>query len=81
MLDDSDLKFGNFATFPDECKRTCFENILLKEIEIINPKVIFTFSTNVYKHIEKQIEEINKKRNPHQLLFNYLIPLVHTKAF
>lgn len=61
MLDDSDLKFGNFATFPDECKRTCFENILLKEIEIINPKVIFTFSTNVYKYIEKQIEEINKK--------------------
>lgn len=61
MLDDSDLKFGDFATFPDECKKTCFENILLNEIEIIKPKVIFTFSTNVYRFIEHETDKINKR--------------------
>ena len=43
-------------------QKTCFENILLNEIEIIKPKVIFTFSTNVlYSSIEHETDKINKR--------------------
>ena len=40
MLDDSDLNL-KFCYISDELKRTCFENILLKEIEIINPSYFY----------------------------------------
>jgi hypothetical protein len=42
------VKDYNFA-----CIQTCFENILLKELEVIKPKVVFCFGSNVENYFKK----------------------------
>lgn len=56
-------KYGNLDKFPSKCKNKCFDNIFLKEVEILKPKVIFTLSSKVYNYLNggKVIEKIEKK--------------------
>lgn len=64
MLKDSDHnKYGNLDKFPAECKNNCFDNIFLKEVEALKPKVIFTLSSKVYNYLneKKVIKRIEEK--------------------
>jgi hypothetical protein len=47
-LNNSDDNFKGLREYNTECINTCYENFLLKEIDIIKPKIIFCFSKNVY---------------------------------
>lgn len=61
MLKDSDHnEYGNLDKFPSECKNNCFENIFLKEVEALKPKVIFTLSSKVYNYLtaDKRLNKI-----------------------
>lgn len=58
---DNNGNFGQFDAFSDSCKNNCFENILLEEIKIIKPKVIFVFSTNVCNFLIEHMDKIKEK--------------------
>lgn len=61
MLKDSDHnEYGNLDKFPSEYKNNCFENIFLKEVEALKPKVIFTLSSKVYNYLtaDKRLNKI-----------------------
>lgn len=47
MLDDSDLKFGNFATFPDECKKLVLKIFYLMRLRLLSLK-LFSHSALMY---------------------------------
>lgn len=53
-LNNIDGNFEGFQKYNPETIRTCYENFLTKEIEAINPKVIFCFGSNVYKYLYQQ---------------------------
>ena len=56
-----DNKFGNFGTFSNECKKKCFKQIFRKELEIIKPKVIFTFGNNAKNFLDKMKKDDDYK--------------------
>lgn len=59
LLDkDDSSKFGQFQYYTDQCKNNCFKNILLEEIKIIKPKVIFVLSKKVFDYLSNHIEDI-----------------------
>jgi len=47
-------KFEGFQKYNPETIKTCYENFLTNEIEIINPKIIFCFGSNVYRYLYQQ---------------------------
>jgi hypothetical protein len=53
-LNNVDGNFEGFQKYNPETIKTCYENFLTKEIEIIKPKVIFCFGSNVYKYLYQQ---------------------------
>lgn len=63
MLNSAHDKFGNLDEFPTECKNMCFDNIFMKEVIALKPKVIFTLSSKVNNYLNekkvlKKIEEV-----------------------
>jgi len=48
-LNDSKAKFKGLKDYDRNCLKTCFENVLSEEMNIVKPKVVFTFGSEVYK--------------------------------
>ena len=57
-LNNTEGKFRGIRHYNKETIKTCYDNYLTKEIELIKPKVIFCFGTNVYNYLYKQYEKI-----------------------
>jgi Uracil DNA glycosylase superfamily len=53
-LNNLDDKYKPIGDYNPESIKTCYENFLKKEIEIINPKVIFCFGSKVYNFLWTQ---------------------------
>ena len=47
----NDVGFMGIENYNRKCIDTCFENILSKEINIVNPKVVFCFGKKVSEHL------------------------------
>ena len=56
-LNSSDDNYKGIADYHPESPKTCYENFLLKEIEIIKPKVIFCFGSKVYNFLWDQFAD------------------------
>jgi hypothetical protein len=50
-LNNSEDNYKRIEDYNPESIKTCYENFLLKEIEIIKPKVIFCFGSKVYNFL------------------------------
>ncbi len=50
-MNSSDDKYKGIDNYADSCIKICIENYLLKEIDIINPKIIFCFGSKVEKKL------------------------------
>lgn len=50
-LNDKNGNFKNIWSFKNECINNCFENYLKKELQILNPTVVFTIGNNTYKKL------------------------------
>jgi len=46
-LNNNEGKFRGLASYKDECVKNCYENILSKELAILQPKVVFAVGTKV----------------------------------
>ncbi len=57
MNDDSGDSFRGIDYFDSRCIQNCYDSFLSKEIELMNPKVIFTFGTNVYNQLEYRVRD------------------------
>ena len=57
MNDDSGDAFKGIDYFDGRCIQNCYDMFLSKEIELMNPRVIFTFGTNVYNQLEYRVRE------------------------
>lgn len=53
-LNNKEGKYKGIEEYNPECKSTCYENILLKEIDIIKPKVVFCFGSKVFDYLWEQ---------------------------
>ncbi len=53
-LNDANDGFKGIGKYSTESIDTCYENILLKEIEIVKPKVIFCFGSKVYNFLYRK---------------------------
>ncbi len=54
-LNDSNDNYKGIGYYNEDCINTCTEKYLKKEIEIVKPKVIFTFGTEVYRKVNKLV--------------------------
>lgn len=43
--------YKGIREYPTECLSTCVENVLIKEMEALNPKVVFCFGSNVENYL------------------------------
>ena len=50
-LNDNNDGFKGIGDYNTECINTCYNSFLLKEIEIVKPKVIFCFGSKVYNYL------------------------------
>lgn len=57
--------FRGLAHFSNECIVNCYETILKKEIEIVQPRVVFAFSKSVKKWLKKLAPELKVVYLPH----------------
>lgn len=53
-LNNSKDNYKGIDDYNPDCLKTCYENFLLKEIEIIKPKLIFCFGSKVYDFLWRQ---------------------------
>lgn len=52
-LNNDNNNYKGIDCYNPESLKTCFENILLKELDIIKPKVVFCFGSNVESYLQK----------------------------
>lgn len=57
LNDETGEKYKGIDDYNPECIDKCYELYLRKEIEIINPKVIFTFGSKVYNHLSNRLKD------------------------
>lgn len=55
LLDKEEKNFGQFEAYSEQCKENCFKNILLDEIIIIKPKILFALSSNVFNYLNNDV--------------------------
>ncbi len=65
LNDASGDSFKGIDYFDSRCIQNCFDSFLSKEIEIMNPQVIFTFGTKVYNQLESRVRDIKVVGLPH----------------
>ncbi len=51
-LNNMENNYKGIASYNQECIKTCNDNILQKEINIVNPKVVFCFGTSVFNYFK-----------------------------
>jgi len=61
MNDSSGDIFKGLVYFDPKCIQNCYNLYLSKEIELMNPKVIFTFGTNVYNQLSCRLKDSSIK--------------------
>jgi hypothetical protein len=71
LFNDNEDQFKGIAEEPNILD-TCFNEFLINEISILNPKVIFCFSDVVYKKIEERKAKIQKKLNKEDIVIKSL---------
>lgn len=49
-LNNDNEEYRGIYKYNYECVSTCYENYLSKEIELVDPKVVFCFGSSVYDH-------------------------------
>jgi hypothetical protein len=57
-MNDSHENFKNIPEYNPKCVENCLEHYFYREIEIVNPKVIFCLGKNTYNVIIEMIEKI-----------------------
>jgi len=58
-------RFKGTNSYNPECVKNCYRRILSKEIQAINPKVIFAFGRNTYDWLNKLTEGVKVVMLPH----------------
>lgn len=59
-------EFRSLATFPEGCIRSCYEKLLSREIEILQPRVAFAFGTAVYDWLRVLVDpSVRIQQLPH----------------
>ncbi len=81
MNDESGQKYEGIGNFRQECIKNCYENILKKEIEILNPSVIFCFGSNVYNSLWYLINEDEKYKGFIDKLYDFPHPAGARRGF
>ncbi len=61
MNDFTGKRYKGIDYYNSDCIETCFNNYFRKELEIMEPKVIFTFGSKVYKYVSNKLSDENIK--------------------
>lgn len=72
MNNEGGTKYEGIASFNKESIHNCFDEMLSKEIEIISPKIIFTFGSSTYNNLWHLL-----KNSKFEYLIENLVSLPH----